>query len=78
MSNVLGRQAVVIGAGMSGLAAAGALANHFEQVTVLERVAVRHLARPDDALHERGLVERVKAEMAAASSATAELAPLAA
>ena len=37
MSNVLGRQAVVIGAGMSGLAAAGALANHFEQVTVLER-----------------------------------------
>ena len=41
-------------------------------------VAVRHLARPDDALHEPGLVERVKAEMAAASSATAELAPLAA
>jgi 2-polyprenyl-6-methoxyphenol hydroxylase-like FAD-dependent oxidoreductase len=37
MSNVLGRQALVIGAGMSGLAAAGALANHFEQVIVLER-----------------------------------------
>jgi 2-polyprenyl-6-methoxyphenol hydroxylase-like FAD-dependent oxidoreductase len=37
MSNVLGRQAVVTGAGMSGLAAAGVLANHFEQVTVLER-----------------------------------------
>jgi 2-polyprenyl-6-methoxyphenol hydroxylase-like FAD-dependent oxidoreductase len=37
MSNVLGRHALVIGAGMSGLAAAGALANHFEQVTVLER-----------------------------------------
>jgi NAD(P)-binding Rossmann-like domain len=37
MSNLLGRQALVIGAGMSGLAAAGALANHFEQVTVLER-----------------------------------------
>jgi 2-polyprenyl-6-methoxyphenol hydroxylase-like FAD-dependent oxidoreductase len=37
MSNVLGRHAVVIGAGMGGLAAAGALANHFEQVTVLER-----------------------------------------
>ena len=30
----LGRQALVIGAGMSGLAAAGALAKHFEQVTV--------------------------------------------
>jgi 2-polyprenyl-6-methoxyphenol hydroxylase-like FAD-dependent oxidoreductase len=37
MSHVLGQQALVIGAGMSGLAAAGALANHFEQVIVLER-----------------------------------------
>jgi 2-polyprenyl-6-methoxyphenol hydroxylase-like FAD-dependent oxidoreductase len=37
MSKVLGRQALVIGAGMSGLAAAGVLANHFEQVIVLER-----------------------------------------
>jgi 2-polyprenyl-6-methoxyphenol hydroxylase-like FAD-dependent oxidoreductase len=37
MSNVLGRHALVIGAGMSGLAAAGTLAKHFEQVTVLER-----------------------------------------
>ena len=37
MSNVLGRQALVIGAGMSGLAAAGALAKYFEQVTVVER-----------------------------------------
>jgi 2-polyprenyl-6-methoxyphenol hydroxylase-like FAD-dependent oxidoreductase len=37
MSDMLGRQALVIGAGMSGLAAAGALANHFEQVIVLER-----------------------------------------
>ena len=37
MSNCLGRQALVIGAGMSGLAAAGALAQHFEQVTVVER-----------------------------------------
>lgn len=33
----LGKQAVVIGAGMAGLAAAGALAGHFDQVTVLER-----------------------------------------
>jgi 2-polyprenyl-6-methoxyphenol hydroxylase-like FAD-dependent oxidoreductase len=48
MSNVLGRQALVIGAGMSGLAAAGALANHFEQVTVLERDGLAHdpLPRP--------------------------------
>jgi hypothetical protein len=41
-------------------------------------VAVRHLARPDSVLHEPGLLERVKAEMAAASPATAELASLAA
>ncbi|WP_051334743.1 FAD-dependent monooxygenase [Bradyrhizobium sp. Ai1a-2] len=33
----IGKQAVVIGAGMSGLAAAGALADHFERVIVLER-----------------------------------------
>ncbi len=33
----IGKQAVVIGAGMGGLAAAAALANHFEHVTVLER-----------------------------------------
>jgi 2-polyprenyl-6-methoxyphenol hydroxylase-like FAD-dependent oxidoreductase len=34
---VIGRQAVVIGAGMGGLAAAGALAGFFEHVIVLER-----------------------------------------
>src|SRR5499427_5119884 len=33
----LGRRAVVIGAGMGGLAAAGALAKYFEQVDILER-----------------------------------------
>ena len=33
----LGRQAVVIGAGIGGLAAAGALAQHFERVDILER-----------------------------------------
>jgi 2-polyprenyl-6-methoxyphenol hydroxylase-like FAD-dependent oxidoreductase len=37
MSNPLGKRALVIGAGMSGLAAAGALAEHFEQVIVVER-----------------------------------------
>ena len=36
-SNIIGEQAVVIGGGMGGLAAAGALANHFEKVVVLER-----------------------------------------
>lgn len=33
----IGRQAVVVGAGMGGLAAAGAIAPHFEQVVVVER-----------------------------------------
>jgi 2-polyprenyl-6-methoxyphenol hydroxylase-like FAD-dependent oxidoreductase len=36
-SRQLGRRAVVIGAGMGGLAAAGALAQHFERVDILER-----------------------------------------
>jgi hypothetical protein len=33
----VGKQAVVIGAGMAGLAAAGAVAGYFERVVVLER-----------------------------------------
>jgi 2-polyprenyl-6-methoxyphenol hydroxylase-like FAD-dependent oxidoreductase len=37
MSRVLGQRAVVIGAGIGGLAAAGALAQHFERVDILER-----------------------------------------
>ncbi|MBR0701958.1 squalene monooxygenase [Bradyrhizobium diazoefficiens] len=37
MSSLIGKQAVVIGAGIGGLAAAGAVAGYFEQVTVLER-----------------------------------------
>ncbi len=37
MSARLSKHAIVIGAGMGGLAAAGALAAHFEHVTVLER-----------------------------------------
>src|SRR4249920_244283 len=36
-STVIGKQAVVVGAGMSGLTAAGALADRFDQVVVLER-----------------------------------------
>jgi len=36
-STVIGKQAVVIGAGMGGLTAAGALAGLFDQVVVLER-----------------------------------------
>ena len=35
-STVIGKQAVVIGAGMAGLTAAGALSDRFDQVVVLE------------------------------------------
>jgi 2-polyprenyl-6-methoxyphenol hydroxylase-like FAD-dependent oxidoreductase len=37
MSSILGRRAIVIGAGIGGLSAAGALAGFFDQVDVLER-----------------------------------------
>src|SRR5215467_8546117 len=37
MSDLLGRRAVVVGAGIGGLSMAGALAEHFEQVEILER-----------------------------------------
>jgi 2-polyprenyl-6-methoxyphenol hydroxylase-like FAD-dependent oxidoreductase len=37
MSNLIGRRAVVVGGGIGGLSAAGALAGSFEQVVVLER-----------------------------------------
>ena len=46
---LVGRQAVVVGAGMGGLAAAGALAEHFERVVVLERDTL-----PMDAAHRTG------------------------
>ncbi len=46
---LIGKQAVVIGAGMGGLAAAGALADHFERVVVLERDTL-----PPDAAHRAG------------------------
>ena len=48
-STLVGRQAVVVGAGMGGLAAAGALAEHFERVVVLERDTL-----PMDAAHRTG------------------------
>jgi 2-polyprenyl-6-methoxyphenol hydroxylase-like FAD-dependent oxidoreductase len=42
----IGKQAAVIGAGMAGLAAAGALANYFERVVVLERDRLPDKAMP--------------------------------
>ena len=51
-STLIGKQGVVIGAGMGGLTAAGALADHFEQVVVLERDTLpsepAHRGRPVD------------------------------
>ena len=42
----IGKQAVVIGAGMAGLAAAGAVADYFERVIVLERDRLPDQAAP--------------------------------
>src|SRR5215813_4496562 len=42
----VGKRAVVIGAGVSGLPAAQALANHFEEVIVLERDELPYGAAP--------------------------------
>ena len=42
-SRQLGRRAVVVGAGIGGLAAAGALAQYFERVDILERDRLPHL-----------------------------------
>jgi 2-polyprenyl-6-methoxyphenol hydroxylase-like FAD-dependent oxidoreductase len=56
----IGKQAVVIGAGISGLAAAQALADHFEQVVVLERDRLPSDATPrvgtPQAWHLHGLL----------------------
>src|SRR5262245_40024899 len=48
-SPLIDRQAVVVGAGMAGLAAAGALVDFFEHVVVLERDTL-----PPDASHRAG------------------------
>lgn len=46
MSSLSGKKAVVIGAGMGGLAAAKALSGHFDRVTVLERDTLSSDAAP--------------------------------
>jgi 2-polyprenyl-6-methoxyphenol hydroxylase-like FAD-dependent oxidoreductase len=45
-ARMIGKQAVVIGAGMAGLAAAGAVADYFERVIVLERDRLPNQAVP--------------------------------
>ncbi|WP_152535413.1 FAD-binding protein [Bradyrhizobium sp. Ai1a-2] len=52
VGRVIGKQVVVIGAGMAGLAAAGALADHFERVIVLERDRL-----PDQAVPRLGTAQ---------------------
>ena len=44
MSETMAERAVVVGAGMGGLAAAKAIAPYFERVVVLDRDALPHAA----------------------------------
>src|ERR1700732_3695808 len=69
---LVGRQAVVVGAGMGGLAAAGALAEHFERVVVLERDTL-----PMDAPHRTGAPQsrHIHGLLAGGSRALGELFP---
>jgi 2-polyprenyl-6-methoxyphenol hydroxylase-like FAD-dependent oxidoreductase len=46
MSSLFGRRAVVVGGGIGGLSAAGALAGYFEQIAVLERDCIPASAEP--------------------------------
>jgi 2-polyprenyl-6-methoxyphenol hydroxylase-like FAD-dependent oxidoreductase len=46
MTGLLGRRAVVVGAGIGGLSMAGALAKHFERVEILERDCLTAAAGP--------------------------------
>jgi 2-polyprenyl-6-methoxyphenol hydroxylase-like FAD-dependent oxidoreductase len=58
----LGKHAIVIGASMGGLLAARALAEHYEQVTVLERDALPQVPKPRKGVpqgrHPHGLLAR--------------------
>jgi 2-polyprenyl-6-methoxyphenol hydroxylase-like FAD-dependent oxidoreductase len=72
MAELIGRQAVVIGAGMGGLTAARAAADHFERVLVLERDAL-----PADPLDRHGVPQgrHVHALLAGGQRALSELFP---
>src|SRR5262245_6491964 len=72
MAELIGRQAAVIGAGMGGLTAARALADHFEHVLVLERDAL-----PGNALDRHGVPQgrHVHALLAGGQRALSELFP---
>src|SRR3989441_1277922 len=72
MSSFIGRHAVVIGAGMGGLTAARALADHFERVLVLERDVL-----PAEPLDRHGVPQgrHVHALLAGGQRALEELFP---
>ena len=72
MSSFIGRRAAVIGAGIGGLTAARALADHFERVLVLERDNL-----PGDPLDRHGVPQgrHVHALLAGGQRALAELFP---
>jgi 2-polyprenyl-6-methoxyphenol hydroxylase-like FAD-dependent oxidoreductase len=72
VSTLIGKQAVVIGAGLGGLAAAGALADHFEQVVVLERDTL-----PSEPTHRAGTPQarHVHALLLSGQRALSELFP---
>jgi glycine/D-amino acid oxidase-like deaminating enzyme len=53
-STLIGRQAVVVGAGIAGLSAARAVADYFEHVIVLERDALPADASPESEHLSRG------------------------
>ena len=72
MSNSIGRQAVVVGAGMSGLTGARALADHFERVLVLDGDVL-----PADPVDRHGVPQgrHVHALLAGGQRALADLFP---
>jgi 2-polyprenyl-6-methoxyphenol hydroxylase-like FAD-dependent oxidoreductase len=71
-STMIGKRAVVIGAGMAGLTAAGALADRFDQVVVLERDTL-----PSEPAHRAGTPQarHVHALLLSGQRALSELFP---
>src|SRR5260370_14524686 len=71
-STLIGKQAVVIGAGMAGLTAAGALADRCDQVVVLERDPL-----PSEPAHRAGTPQarHVHALLLSGQRALSELFP---
>jgi flavin-dependent dehydrogenase len=72
MASFIGRRAIIVGAGMGGLTAARALADHFERVLVLEGDAL-----PADPIDRHGVPQgrHVHALLAGGQRALAELFP---